>query len=352
MQAAADKAVAECPSQSTSKGLSECGVLQGYGQCDTATGRCACTMGWTGGSCSDITCCPLWGIIIGCLLILVGIAALVYYRHRRKSMDGAEEHAPKRVVPMDAPAREAKLRNSAWAKVTSEPVIPLVEPAGRAAANLPQQHPSGGGGGGGSGSGGGGRGGSGSGGGRGGGESGGGAAWSDPSPPSPTSPGIPVTDESRKTRRGEEATPEAAFTSASSVRKPAVGGGGAIAGANPKKRFTVDGGQLPRNMAGRKSVQQPQRSTRRGGGAEGASAAAAAEQQRRFSSPGMPEATLSPKAAAVRGRMQDLKQEPLAVRKQTFRELVLEYHPDKNSSPDATEVFQMVNGARNWFLQE
>mmetsp|Transcript_75220 Transcript_75220/g.243505 ORF Transcript_75220/g.243505 Transcript_75220/m.243505 type:complete len:283 (+) Transcript_75220:177-1025(+) len=106
MQAAADKAVAECPSQSTSKGLSECGVLQGYGQCDTATGRCACTMGWTGGSCSDITCCPLWGIIIGCLLILVGIAALVYYRHRRKSMDGAEEHAPKRVVPMDAPARE------------------------------------------------------------------------------------------------------------------------------------------------------------------------------------------------------------------------------------------------------
>lgn len=64
------------------------------------------------------------------------------------------------------------------------------------------------------------------------------------------------------------------------------------------------------------------------------------------------EQVLSPKAASVLRQMQDGLREPLHVRKQTFRELLLEYHPDKNQSFDSKEVFQVVNASRVWFLVE
>jgi len=44
--------------------------------------------------------------------------------------------------------------------------------------------------------------------------------------------------------------------------------------------------------------------------------------------------------------------EPLAIRKKVLKDLMLEYHPDKNSGEHAKEVFQFINGARGWFLHD
>jgi hypothetical protein len=55
---------------------------------------------------------------------------------------------------------------------------------------------------------------------------------------------------------------------------------------------------------------------------------------------------------AVHHKMKDMMKEPVLVRKKTFKDLLVEHHPDKNSSEHATEVFQAVNNARSWFLQD
>jgi len=61
---------------------------------------------------------------------------------------------------------------------------------------------------------------------------------------------------------------------------------------------------------------------------------------------------LHPKVREVEQQMRDLMHEPLLVRKKTFRDLALEYHPDKNGEAHATEVFQAVNDAKDWFLRD
>lgn len=65
-----------------------------------------------------------------------------------------------------------------------------------------------------------------------------------------------------------------------------------------------------------------------------------------------PESNLPPEVKAVEKKLHDLMDEPIATRRKLFKELLVEYHPDKNSSPHAKEVFQYVNNARSWFLVE
>lgn len=55
---------------------------------------------------------------------------------------------------------------------------------------------------------------------------------------------------------------------------------------------------------------------------------------------------------AVERRLHETMDEPIAARRKLFKELLVEYHPDKNSSAHAKEVFQYVNNARSWFLVE
>lgn len=50
--------------------------------------------------------------------------------------------------------------------------------------------------------------------------------------------------------------------------------------------------------------------------------------------------------------MRDKMAEPLDVRKKFIKELMLQYHPDKNQTEDAKEVFQYVNGSKSWFLHD
>lgn len=63
------------------------------------------------------------------------------------------------------------------------------------------------------------------------------------------------------------------------------------------------------------------------------------------------DAECRPEVAAVKKQMHDLMDEPLAVRKKALRDLMLEFHPDKNNSEHAKEIFQYINNAKNWFLQ-
>mmetsp|Transcript_1056 Transcript_1056/g.2162 ORF Transcript_1056/g.2162 Transcript_1056/m.2162 type:complete len:293 (+) Transcript_1056:578-1456(+) len=62
------------------------------------------------------------------------------------------------------------------------------------------------------------------------------------------------------------------------------------------------------------------------------------------------EPQMHPEAEVVQQRMRELMDEALPVRKKVFKELMLEYHPDKNKDAHATEVFQLINNARGWFL--
>jgi len=63
-------------------------------------------------------------------------------------------------------------------------------------------------------------------------------------------------------------------------------------------------------------------------------------------------ATDSLQVRAVHQKMRNMMDHPILVRRKTFKELLVEHHPDKNSSEHATEVFQAVNNARSWFLHE
>mmetsp|Transcript_87602 Transcript_87602/g.221002 ORF Transcript_87602/g.221002 Transcript_87602/m.221002 type:complete len:352 (-) Transcript_87602:94-1149(-) len=58
-----------------------------------------------------------------------------------------------------------------------------------------------------------------------------------------------------------------------------------------------------------------------------------------------------PEVRAVEKQMWNMMDEPLAIRKKAMKELMLEYHPDKNKQTNAKEVFQYVNNAKSWFLQ-
>jgi len=51
-------------------------------------------------------------------------------------------------------------------------------------------------------------------------------------------------------------------------------------------------------------------------------------------------------------RMRSLMDSPIAERKKVLRELMLEYHPDKNSDQYAKEIFQFINANKGWFLSE
>lgn len=61
-------------------------------------------------------------------------------------------------------------------------------------------------------------------------------------------------------------------------------------------------------------------------------------------------AACPPEAKSVESKLRSTMGAPLEERKKVYKALLLEYHPDKNSDPAAKEVFQYVNGARDWYL--
>jgi len=62
------------------------------------------------------------------------------------------------------------------------------------------------------------------------------------------------------------------------------------------------------------------------------------------------DSNVSPEVKAIEKQLRAMMDKPIADRKKAFKELLVEYHPDKNSATHAKEVFQYVNNARGWFL--
>jgi hypothetical protein len=61
---------------------------------------------------------------------------------------------------------------------------------------------------------------------------------------------------------------------------------------------------------------------------------------------------LEPEVVAVKARLQSAMDEPVAIRKKLLKDLMLSYHPDKNSSTTAKTVFQYINNSKAWFLHD
>lgn len=59
-----------------------------------------------------------------------------------------------------------------------------------------------------------------------------------------------------------------------------------------------------------------------------------------------------PEIRKVEKKLRDMMNEPFEVRKKLMKDLMLEYHPDKNSSDTAKEVFQFINSSKGWFLHD
>jgi len=62
------------------------------------------------------------------------------------------------------------------------------------------------------------------------------------------------------------------------------------------------------------------------------------------------ESNASPEVKAVEKQLRAMMDQPIDKRKKAFKELLVEYHPDKNPEAHAKDVFQYVNNARGWFL--
>ena len=54
----------------------------------------------------------------------------------------------------------------------------------------------------------------------------------------------------------------------------------------------------------------------------------------------------------IEKRLLDSKNKNAEEKKKLMRELQLEYHPDKNDDPLAKTVFQFVQGAKPWYMQD
>jgi len=141
-------------------------------------------------------------------------------------------------------------------------------------------------------------------------------------------------------KAGAPNAPNASWAQRPSSKGPgAAGAAGAGAGANSKPGAKVHPEREGFN-AGRARRSNPH--ANEGAKSEGARTATAPP----------PESNLPPEVKAVEKKLHDLMDEPIATRRKLFKELLVEYHPDKNSSSHAKEVFQYVNNARSWFLVE
>lgn len=121
----------------------------------------------------------------------------------------------------------------------------------------------------------------------------------------------------------------------------AAGGGGGASGAGGGHSARPQKQRAPRAPERRQAAAPP----------PAGAATVGPEQRRPAPTPPVAE-ELHPNVKAVGQLMRAMMDEPLATRKKALKDLMVEYHPDKNKEPHATEVFQYVNNAKGWFLRE
>lgn len=109
-----------------------------------------------------------------------------------------------------------------------------------------------------------------------------------------------------------------------------------------------------RSQSKRDSRSKPPPSPSAGGsgGASGSSAGAASSPPKAFAATTDEDPEFSAKKKVAQKKLREMMDQPIDVRKKAFKELLFEYHPDKNADRHATQVFQFINGSKTWFLHE
>lgn len=363
-----------CPMFRSQYGDSECGSSQGFGSCDKGSGSCTCHMGFEGRNCSQIVCCHM-GLVIGlsCAVVLAG--AICTYFLWRRSLHGSAAELKKTVVKpfpsgdvevgaapsLTTTAAEGGLRYSASSPVAATQQARRPSVGGSSAAPQPSMNTS-----------------------------------SQPSTPQVSAPGLgeehwedassglgtwarAATPSPTDTKPGAAASPSAKATAprhGSKQRMSFAERRSSTASATaPRKSNTLPtGGTGERER--RSSEARPASADQRRGSAEvppkavperrtSVRSSEGAEDRRQSArSSEVPQAPLERRpsvrssgdlpttAESLKKYLDGLVAEPLLVRKQMFKELLLEYHPDKNDSPNAKDLFHVVNSARPWFLKE
>lgn len=310
-----------------------CGEQEGFGTCESS-GECSCSLGWAGPDCSKATCCPVYVVIGAGVVVLLAIASCLSWKilkgHR---VDCKQE--PKR------PSKSKSGRTSASESAADVPFQSASQQPQRISSErqLPTQQ-----------------------------EGLRTSAWvEEPRRQSGTISQAPNNNQART---------DADVPSFHSPKKDAHFTGWSRTGAPKLVRSQTDAGGITpaysKTDTRRSECDIPGRSapepygrrrsepaSRHNGGHQSPTSSTSPRPGIRL---GTDEsvatdsmqmtATDSLQVRAVHQKMRNMMDHPILVRRKTFKELLVEHHPDKNSSEHATEVFQAVNNARSWFLHE
>lgn len=312
-----------------------CGENNGFGTCDSSTGICSCSLGWTGPDCNDATCCPLWIVILAGSVVFLLCGSAVMMRFFKCC--GLQKVFPHRAGPNgDLPVfksnslkKSASKSSLATTAVESGATSPTRVSRSSTSVTLESGTPK-----------------------------------SQPSqdrdarsapPRFSMAPAAATLANAQRARSSTNSQPggsptlrgsawgEVAPANAQRLRRAQTDGGG---GALGRSSHTDGGGGVGRSQTGGgPSIPSMGRAK-----TEDAPSASRPSE----SLPHLParEDDCSPQVKQVQQKMRDMMDLPLLARKRTLKDLLVEHHPDKNSDSHATEVFQAVNNARSWFLHE
>lgn len=335
--------------QDTSVCPGSCGESQGFGTCDDSTGKCTCSMGWSGPDCNDATCCPLWVVVgIGTLAVL-GIGSCILWRffscmNLGKVLKMKQDEKAARSSKLSS--GDEKSRSSAKLSIKSTSANPIQETGTTSAkeklkgrsSTLPNLES---------------------------GLNGSSQPTQDAKAGAETRSTQPRRSAPDPIRGRPSTTPgglQRSKTQDEGTLRNSAWSAAPLSPAPPeptpkmrRSRTDAFGGHASRAPADEPATMgHSQTAGATTGGSGTAPAASGGSSGSSGSLPFSPqhEDDTSPHVKEVQQKMRDMMDRPLLVRKKTLKDLLVEHHPDKNSDVHATEVFQAVNNARSWFLHE
>eukprot|EP00929_Paragymnodinium_shiwhaense_P042669 TRINITY_DN22042_c0_g1_i4.p1 TRINITY_DN22042_c0_g1~~TRINITY_DN22042_c0_g1_i4.p1 ORF type:complete len:356 (+),score=52.35 TRINITY_DN22042_c0_g1_i4:39-1106(+) len=307
-----------------------CAFDCGFGDC-SSTGECVCDAGWGGEHCSTVVCCSPAMVFLICF---VGGLVVAYAAYRTRTV--YKEWKANKENP------EAKEGQDGWSPKPRESLDKrLAGPWIRRSTGNSKVEP----------------------------RAAGGDKSDSESPASAVSSGIPPEGRSSSVgaKLGKAMKPGQKMrhsVSAGDLRAAARSTANAYdrsPSASPPtgRRHTTSTAWASPNRKPSSSPREPSKQEPKQEFSQGRTASTASRDSKASSkqAPSGPAIDVSDPAArdavlAVHKQMDDYAKKPLAERKQFFRTLLLEHHPDKSDSPHAKHVFQAIHGRRETFLKE
>lgn len=321
-----------------------CNAKHGQGTCDESTRKCDCILGWTGVDCGEATCCPVYVFLIVGVIAFLSIGAYISWRvARRCGCVRSEEVQQDPEKDGKEKGKKGKKRSSV-AKSDVEAGTPnsdsrigivsdVILSPGHASPTLQR------------------------------------AATGLSAGPSPTL----RRNQSFHSGAESNTSKDGLRTSAWGTESPSSAMGQAQNDPRPagkpglRRAQTEAFGHSRTDTNGTSSAPTSGMGHAKTDAAGGASHASGkpsplpfdrskSEPEKGSGSMSLPCAVFddatSPHVKAVHDKLRDMMDRPILERKKTFKDLLVENHPDKNSDEHAKEVFQAVNNARTWFLHE